>query len=144
MVLASAAQSQQPDASQVTAAAQAFDEAQKAHAQLKTLHARRTEQTRWLQERQDLQSQSLRWSRVLSQSADGVWIAGVKQQNAHWVVQGEALSAQHAQQLVAQLKALDIWRHVPELPLLQVMPAVSATGLPVWQFRIEADLKVGG
>jgi hypothetical protein len=29
------------------------------------------------------------------------------------------------------------------LPQLQVMPAVSTTGLSMWQFRIEADLKVG-
>jgi hypothetical protein len=90
-----------------------------------------------------LQSQSLQWSRVLSQSAQGVWVASVKQQGTRWTVQGEALSSRHAQQLVKQLKALDIWAQAPELPQLQVMPAVSTTGLPVWQFRIEADLKVG-
>jgi hypothetical protein len=80
---------------------------------------------------------------VLSHAAQGVWVVSVKQQGTRWTVQGEALSSKHAQQLVQQLKALDIWAQAPELPQLQVMPAVSTTGLPVWQFRIEADLKVG-
>ncbi len=143
MVMASAAESKQRHASDVVASARAFDEAQKAHPHTKVLHERRAEQTRWLKARQDLQSQSLQWSRVLSQAAHGVWVASVKQQGTRWTVQGEALSSKHAQQLVQQLKALDIWAQAPELPQLQVMPAVSTTGLPVWQFRIEADLKVG-
>ena len=113
------------------------------HQQAQALHDRRTEQARWLQARHVLQSQSLQLSRVLSQAAQGVWVSRVKQQGARWTVHGEALSAAHAQKLVTQLKALDIWAQAPELPQLQVMPAVSATGLPVWQFRIEADLKVG-
>jgi hypothetical protein len=58
-------------------------------------------------------------------------------------LQGEALSSEHAKQLIQQLKTLDIWSQAPELLELQVTPAVSTTGLPVWQFRIEADLKVG-
>jgi hypothetical protein len=70
-------------------------------------------------------------------------VAHVSQQGTRWTVQGEALSSKHAQHLVQQLKALDIWAQAPELPHLQVLPAVSTTGLPVWQFRIEADLKVG-
>ena len=143
MVMASAAQSKQPHARDVLASARAFDEAQKAHAHAQALHERRTEQTRWLKVRQDVQSQSLQWSRVLNQVAQGVWVASVKQHGARWTVQGEALSPKHAQQLVQQLKALDIWTQAPELPQLQVMPSVSTTGLPVWQFRIEADLKVG-
>ncbi len=143
MVMASAAETQQPHASDVIASARAFDEAQKSHAQIKALHERWAEQGRWLKARQDLQSQSLQWSRVLSQAAQGVWVASVKQQGTRWTVQGEALSSKHAQQLVQQLKVLDIWAQSPELPQLQVMPSVSTTGLPVWQFRIEADLKVG-
>ncbi len=142
-VMASAAESKQPHAGDVVASARAFDEVQKAHAHTKALHERRAEQSRWLKARQDLQSQSLQWSRVLSQAAQGVWVASVKQQGTRWTMQGEALSSKHAQQLVQQLKALDIWAQAPELPQLQVMPAVSTTGLPVWQFRIEADLKVG-
>ena len=143
MVMASAADSRQPLVADVEASMRALDDAQKAHAQAKTVQERTTEQARWLKARQDLQSQSLQWSRVLSHAAQGVWVASVKQQGTRWTVQGEALSSNHAQQLVKQLKALDIWAQAPELPQLQLMPSVSTTGLPVWQFRIEADLKVG-
>lgn len=143
MAMASAADSKQPSLADVAASARAFDEAQKVHAQVNALQERRTEQLRWLKDHRDLQSQSLQWSRVLSQAAHGVWVASVKQQGTRWTVQGEALSSRHAQQLVQQLKALDIWAQAPGTPQLQLMPAVSITGLPVWQFRIEADLKVG-
>ena len=143
MVMASAADSKQPHVSDVVASVRDLADVQKAHQQAQALHDRRTEQARWLQARHVLQSQSLQLSRVLSQAAQGVWVSRVKQQGARWTVHGEALSAAHAQKLVTQLKALDIWAQAPELPQLQVMPAVSATGLPVWQFRIEADLKVG-
>ncbi len=135
MVMASAADTQYQKLGDAGAAARAFDAAQKAHAQAKAADERRTAQARWLTARQDLQAQSLQWSHVLSHAAQGVWVGSVKQQGTRWTVQGEALSATHAQQLVKQLKA-------PELPQLQVTPAVSTTGLPVWQFRIEADLKV--
>ena len=143
MVISSAAETKHQHMGDVVASARAYDAAQKAHEHAQALQQRQAEQARWLKVRQDLQSQSLQWSRVLSQSAQGVWVASVKQQGTRWTVQGEALSSNHAQQLVQQLKALDIWAQAPELPQLQVMPAVSTTGLPVWQFRIEADLKVG-
>jgi hypothetical protein len=143
MVMASAADTQYQKLGDAGVAVRAFDEAQKAHVQAKSVDERRTAQARWLTARQVLQAQSLQWSHVLSHAAQGVWVGSVKQQGTRWTVQGEALSASHAQQLVQQLKALDIWAQAPELPQLQVMPAVSTTGLPVWQFRIEADLKVG-
>ena len=143
MVISSAAETKHQHMGDVVASTRAYDAAQKAHEHAQALQQRQAEQARWLKVRQDLQSQSLQWSRVLSQSAQGVWVASVKQQGTRWTVQGEALSSNHAQQLVQQLKALDIWAQAPELPQLQVMPAVSTTGLPVWQFRIEADLKVG-
>ena len=143
MVLASAAQIQQPSVEAVSELARAYEDAYKAHAKAQAEEARRTEQVRWFKARQDLQSQSLQWSRVLSHAAQGVWVASVKQQGTRWVVNGEALSSKHAQQLVQQLKTLDIWAQAPELPQLQVMPSASSSGLPVWQFRIEADLKVG-
>ena len=143
LVMASAAETKYHHLDDAVASARAYDDAQKAHAQAKAVDERRAEQVRWLKARQDLQSQSLKWSRVLSHAAQGVWVASVKQQGTRWTVQGEALSSTHAQQLVQQLKALDIWAQAPELPQLQVVPAVSTTGLPVWQFRIEADLKVG-
>ena len=143
MAMALVAERTRPSVTEVAASARAWDEVQKEYATAKAQQDRHTAHTRWLQARQDVQSQSLQWSRVLGHAAQGVWVASVQQQGTRWTVQGEALSAKHAQQLVQQLKALDIWAHAPELPQLQVMPAVSNTGLPVWQFRIEADLKVG-
>ena len=143
LVIASSAETHHHHLDDIVASTRAFDDAQKAHAQAKTMDERRAAQVRWFKTRQDVQSQSLQWSRVLSQAVQGVWVSSVKQQGTHWTVQGEALSSSHAQQLVQQLKALDIWAQAPELPQLQVMPAVPTTGLPVWQFRIEADLKEG-
>jgi hypothetical protein len=143
MVMTSAAETKHQHMGDVVASARAFDEAQKIHEQAKSTQQHSAELAQWLKTRQALQSQSLQWSHVLSHSAKGVWVSSVKQQGTRWTVQGEALSSTHAQQLVKQLKALDIWALAPELPQLQVMPAVSTTGLPVWQFRIEADLKVG-
>ena len=142
-VMGSVAQTKRHHLGDAVASVRAFDEAHKAHAQVKTLHDRRAAQTSWFKARQELQAQSLQWSRVLSQAAQGVWLASVKQQGTRWALQGEALSSEHAKQLIQQLKTLDIWSQAPELLELQVTPAVPTTGLPVWQFRIEADLKVG-
>jgi hypothetical protein len=58
-------------------------------------------------------------------------------------VKGEALSAAQAQHLAQQLKGLDIWAQAPELRHLELTPPQSATGLSVWHFRIEANLKAG-
>ena len=143
LVMASAAENKHHHLGDVVASTRAFDDAHKAYAQAKASDARRAAQEGWFKTRQELQAQSLQWSRVLSQAAKGVWVDSVKQQGTRWTVYGEALSSSHAQQLMQQLKALGIWAQAPELPQLQVMPAVSTTGLPVWQFRIEADLKVG-
>ena len=143
LVITSVAETKMPHTSDVMASARAYEHAQKVHAQVKAERQRSAEQSRWLQTRQVLQMQSLQWSRVLSQAAQGVWVASVKQHGSHWTVQGEALSSNHAHQLVQQLSALDIWAQAPELPQLQLRPLASTTGLPVWQFRIEADLKVG-
>lgn len=143
VAMSSSAERRHQHLGDAVASAREFDDAQKTHAQAKVVHERLASQARWLKNRQDLQSQSLLWSRVLSQAAQGVWVASVKQQGTRWTVQGEALSSSHAQQLVQQLKALDIWAQAPDLPQLQVTPAMTTTGLPVWQFRIEADLKEG-
>ncbi len=143
LVMAQAAQSQHPPARDVAATARAYDEAKQAHTQALAKETLRQEQERWLASRQALQSQSLQWGRVLSDAAQGVWVASVTQQAARWTVQGEALSPRHAQQLLQQLKALDIWAQAPELPLLQASPERSKTGLEVWHFRIEAGLKEG-
>lgn len=143
MVMTSVADAKHPHMGDVVASARALEEAQQANAQAKAVQERNAEQVRWLKARQELQAQSLQWSQVLSHAAQGVWVASVTQQGSRWTAQGEALSSNHAHQLVKQLKALDIWTRAPELPQLQMMPSASSTGLPVWQFRIEADLKVG-
>jgi hypothetical protein len=128
---------------QWVSAARAHEAAQQAHTQAKAAQQRGAEQSHWLKAHQALPSQSLQWSRVLGQASQGVRVVRLTQQAAHWTVHGEALSPSHAQQLVAQLKALDIWAQAPELLQLHVMPAASSAGLPVWQFRIEANLKAG-
>lgn len=129
------------DAQQVT---HAWSQAQHAHALATALQQRRQAQMQWLQAQKRLQAQSVLWSRVLSQSAQGLWVASVQQQGVHWSVQGEALSAPHAQQLLAQLKALDIWGRPPVLSQLRSLPSSAQTGLTVWHFRVEADLKAEG
>jgi hypothetical protein len=96
----------------------------------------------WLRGQSMVQQQTLQWSRVLAQHSQGLWVAEVKQQQAHWLLKGEALSAAQAQHLVQQLKALDIWAQAPELRQLELSQPKSATSLSVWHFRIEADLKV--
>ena len=143
LVMADVAQSQHPPVSDLAASAQAYDEAKQAHTHALAKETLRQEQVRWLASRQALQSQSLQWSRVLSGAAQGVWVESVTQQAARWTVHGEALSPRHAQQLVQQLKSLDIWAQAPELPLLQAAPERSKVGVTVWHFRIEAGLKVG-
>ena len=143
MAISSAAQPQHPRRADLGGSARAYDEAQKDHAHAKRVQQRNADQARWLQIRRDVQSQSLQWGRVLSQAPQGVWVSRVKQQGERWTVQGEALSSNHAAQLMRQLQALDIWTQTPELSQMQVMPAGSTTGMPIWQFRIEADLKGG-
>ena len=141
--MTAAAETKRQEMGDMTASALAFEKARQANDEVKAMQARQAEQGRWLVTRQGVQSQSLQWGRVLSQATSGVWVSSLSQQGARWSLQGEALSSAHAQQLVQQLKALDIWSQGPELPQLQLMPAASHVGWPVWQFRIEADLKEG-
>ncbi len=143
LVALSVAENKQPNPVEVARAARAQDEAKKNHALATAAQQHNAELTRWKQARQEWQAQSLQWSRVLSQAAQGVWVLSVKQQDTRWTLQGEALTSDHVQHLVQQLKALDIWAQAPELPHMDVVPALSTTGLPVWQFRIEANLKAG-
>jgi len=98
-------------------------------------------QRQWLLQRQHLQASTLAWSRRLTEASHGIWVAQVRQQGLHWTVQGEALSSDHAQQLLTRLSALTIWAQPPQLPALQLQRAGSARGPSVWTFLIEADLK---
>jgi len=89
----------------------------------------------------DAASQSHRQALSVHQAAHGIWVSGVTQQGTRWDVQGEALTSGHAHALLTQLKGLDIWVRAPELRQLQLLRPTANTGLPVWQFRIEAELK---
>lgn len=131
------------DAADTVASAHAYVDAQQAYNHAHAMQSRGQAQMRWLQSSQNVSSQSWQWHRVLGQATQGVWVIRVHQQGKHWTVQGEALSPDHVRLLLEQLKTLDIWTQVPETQQLHILPARSRTGLPVWQFRLEADLKVG-
>jgi hypothetical protein len=127
----------------IVAAEQALKELRNAQKQAQTTLTEAQSLAQWLQGQAGVQQQTLQWSRVLAQHSQGLWVSEVKQQQAHWWVKGEALSAAQAQHLAQQLKGLDIWAQAPELRHLELTPPQSATGLSVWHFRIEADLKAG-
>ena len=106
----------------------------------KLAHDQTLQRQQWLQARQAEQAQTQAWAQALEASS-GVWLSQVVQQTPRWWLQGEALSAQQAQQVLAQLKALDIWAQAPELVQLQVGRSATPSTQAVWLFRIEATLK---
>jgi Tfp pilus assembly protein PilN len=127
----------------IVAAEQSLKAVRSAQKQAQTALTELQALAQWLHSQAGVQQQTLQWSRVLGQHSQGLWVSEVKQQQAHWLVKGEALSAAQAQHLAQQLKGLDIWAQAPELRHLELAPPQSATGLSVWHFRIEADLKAG-
>jgi hypothetical protein len=127
----------------IVAVEQDLKEVRNAQKQAQTALTEAQVLAQWLQGQADVQQQTQQWSRVLAQHSQGLWVSEVKQQQAHWWVKGEALSAAQAQHLAQQLKGLDIWVQAPELRHLELAAPQSATGLSVWHFRIEADLKAG-
>jgi hypothetical protein len=142
-VLTAMVQDKQSQLGDATLAARALEEANQAHIRAQALRQDAAEQSRWLLTRQTLHQHTLQWAHVLNQAAQGLWISGVTQQGGQWGVQGEALTSAHAHALMTQLKALDIWVRIPEMRQLQLLGSSANTGLPVWQFRIEAELKGG-
>ena len=130
------------------AAEQILAQARQGYQQAQSAQKLQTLRMQWLQNRQAMQAQSLAWSEVLSQASQGIWISHIHQQGEHWLLEGEALSAAHAQRLLGSLKALDIWAKSPDLPHLQIgasAVAGASTGrATVWVFRIEGELKAGG
>jgi Tfp pilus assembly protein PilN len=124
-------------------AEQALKQARSAQKEAQTALADAHALRQWLRDQTQVQQHTLQWSRVLAKHSQGLWVSEVKQQQAHWLVKGEALSAAQAQHLAQQLKGLDIWAQAPELRHLELTPPKSAAGLSVWHFRIEADLKAG-
>jgi hypothetical protein len=115
--------------------------AQTAHTQAQLAQQQREQHTQWQQTQQVLNLQTVQWVRVLDQGAQGVSVTRVEQQGARWQLQGEALTSAHASQVAHQLAALAIWTKPPALSQLQIKTAPLTTGLPVWQFRIDAELK---
>ena len=140
-VLSSMLDSRQSRVAEAAEVAGSLEAASQSHSQALSLHQAATEQARWLQARQSLHHHTLKWAHVLNQATQGIWVASVTQQGAQWDVQGEALTSAHAHALLAQLKVLNIWVRSPEMRQLQLLRPVENTGLPVWQFRIEAELK---
>lgn len=98
-------------------------------------------QRQWLQAQQVQQQQTVQWHTALAQADTSLRVTHVHQQDAHWVVQGEALTAAGVQQWSRQLATLPVWQRGPELHQLQFMRSPSGSGAWVWHFRIEADLK---
>ncbi len=98
-------------------------------------------QRQWLQTQQRQQQQTLEWHAALGHAGTSLRVTHVQQQDAHWVVQGEAPEVAHVQQWLEQLAALSVWQRAPELHQLQFMRSTSGAGAWVWHFRIEADLK---
>lgn len=148
MVMTASAEATQHRLRQVPPAAKVLAQAQENHQQAQAAQKLQAQRQQWLQSRQVQQAQSLAWSQALSQSSQGIWVAHIRQQGERWQVEGEALSSTHAQRLLGQLKALDIWAKPPELPQLELGPSAtvgstSANGTSVWLFRIEAELKAG-
>lgn len=123
------------------AIANAYQTAKVAHAQAQAEQQQALQHNQWLQTHQVMHQQTWQWARVLDQGTQGVWVLRVEQQGARWGLQGEALSSVHATQILQQLQALAIWKKPPALSQLHLKVAPVNTGLPVWQFRMEAELK---
>jgi len=121
--------------------AAAYQSVQLAHASAQAIQHQTLQQQQWLHTQNTLQLQNLQWAQVLGQSGPGVWVVRVDQQGERWTVRGEALTSAHALQVLQQLKALPIWVKSPEMSQLQEKPSSVNAVLPIWQFRIEAELK---
>jgi hypothetical protein len=119
----------------------AYQAAQMDHAQAQAEQQQRAQHMQSLQTQRSLHVQTVQWVRALDERSQGIWVTRVEQQDSRWRVHGEALSFAHATQMVQHLTALTIWTKPPALVQLQMKSAPLATGLPVWQFRIEAELK---
>lgn len=119
----------------------AYEKAEQTYLQMQAVEQSDEAQRNWLAKRHVLQTQTLAWNRVLSHDMTGVWVMRVQQREGHWSMQGEALSASHAHLVLRQLQDLSIWQQAPDFSQLHLAPNVSSTGVPVWQFRIEAQLK---
>lgn len=117
--------------------------AQSAQQELRAALQRATAQGEWLKAHHLQQQHTVQWHDALRQASHKLWVSHLRQDKAHWVVQGEALSAAQVQQWARQLAALPVWQRAPEVQQLQFVRSASAAGGWVWQFRIDAELKGG-
>jgi hypothetical protein len=129
------------DQPEVAASQRALDAAQQEALALQTQWQQAQALTQWWRSQLLGQQHSVQWSRVLAQETHGIWVSQVQQQDGHWVMQGEALSATHVHQLLQALTALGIWRQAPQAQRLQLVHGGTSSAMFTWQFRIEADLK---
>jgi hypothetical protein len=148
LVMTASADAKQHRLQQGQPAAQALAQAREDHQRAQTAQKLQAQRDQWVRNRQAAQAQSLAWSEALTQASQGIWVSHIQQHGEHWLLEGEALSSQHAQRLLGHLKALDIWAKPPELPQLQLGTSAVAgdamtSGSSVWIFRIEAELKAG-
>lgn len=121
--------------------ADAYRSVQVAHARAQAAQQQTLQQQQWLHTQSTLHLQTLQWAQVLGQSGPGVWVVRVDQHGERWSVRGEALTSADAMQVLQQLKTLPIWVKSPEMSQLQEKASPVNAGLPIWQFRIEAELK---
>ena len=139
--LSSMTDRKQLDLGDVAVVTRSLDAASQAHREAQALNQVEADQQRWLLTRQALHQHTLQWAHVLNQAEPGLWVSGVTQQGTQWGVQGEALTSARAHDLLIQLNRLDIWGIAPEMRHLELLHSAETTKLPVWQFRIEAELK---
>jgi hypothetical protein len=115
--------------------------AQSAQQELRAALQRAKAQGEWLNAQHLQQQHTVQWHDALRQASHKLWVSHLRQDQARWVVQGEALSATQVQQWTTQLAALPVWQRAPEVHQLQFVRSASAGGGWVWQFRIDAELK---
>ncbi len=128
--------------SKIAAATRGYQVAKQTHDQLVGMAQGADAQAKWLLGQQNQQDSTLAWHRLMGQPVSGVWVSHVIQKGAQWSVHGEALSSHDAQQWVRRWGELDIWTKPPQLPAMQLTPSLSHHGVPVWQFQLDAELKV--
>ena len=96
----------------------------------------------WMQARLNQQRHTVLWHAGLADA--GVWVSRLSQHQSHWVVQGEALSADQVRQWAVKLSQQPVWKNPPEVSQLQFKRSTSASRGWVWHFHLEADLKDAG
>lgn len=138
-LLAHWAQSQQDSVADQALLAERLVRARETQQFLQVVHKQITAQRQWMQSQQNQQRHTVLWHAGLADA--NVWVSQLRQHQSHWVVQGEALSADQVQQWAVKLAQHPLWKTQPEVSELQFKRSASPSGGWVWHFRLEADLK---